>query len=60
MEGCWEVLSGEDDLVIDLVVGCVSSVLIGLYHLIILAFGELFCCLIKSLGRIRVDGYRVR
>ena len=52
MEGCWEVVSREDDLVINLIIGCLSSVLVGLYDLIILGFGELFCCLIKSFGRV--------
>ena len=60
MEGCWKVLGTEDDLVINLIVVCLSSVLVGLYDMIIRGFGELFCCLIKSVGRIRVDGYRVR
>ena len=52
MEGCWEVLSREDDLVIDLIVGCLSSVLVGLYDLIILGFSELSGCLRKSFARI--------
>ena len=52
MEGCWKVHSKEDDLVINLIVRCLFSVLVGLYDLFILGFGELFCYLIKSFGRI--------
>ena len=48
MEGWWKVLGRQDDLVINLRIGCHSSVLVGLYDLIILGFGEFFCCLIKS------------
>ena len=52
MEGCREVLGGEDDLVINFVVGCLSFVLVGVYDLIILDFGEFFCCLVKSFDRV--------
>ena len=52
MEGCWKVLSREDNLVMNLIVGCLSSVLVGLHQLIILDVGELFCCLIISFGRV--------
>ena len=52
MEGYCKVLTREDDLVINLIVRCLSSVLVVLYDLIILGFGELFCCLIISFGRI--------
>ena len=52
MEGYWKVHSRGDDLVINLIVGCLSSMLAGLFNLIILGFGELFRCLIQSFGRI--------
>ena len=57
MERYWEVLGGEDNLVIDFVVRCLSSVLAALYDLIILGLGEFFCSLIKSFGRVGVNVY---
>ena len=60
MEGCWEVRGREDDLVINLIIVCLAPVLVGLYDLIILGFGENFCSLIKSCRRIGADGYWLR
>ena len=52
MEGCWKVLGREDALVINLIVVCLSSVLVGAYDLIILGSRELFCYLIKAFDRV--------